>query len=100
MVGSALVLWIAIAGLAMMVAGPGAAKKVFSKPVKVIGGLITDLVAGILRFAFDLLGQGLRALGRPIDRGARRLLGLPPPSPKRRQKPRRPEQDDDGDDDA
>ena len=68
--------------------------------LKIIGKLVADLVGGILHFAADLLAGGLRAAGRPLERGARRMLHLPPPAPpRRRRRPRREEPEDDEDDD-
>ena len=80
-----LALWIIAIGFAIMVAGPKAAKKLISVPLKFMADLLIDLTRSILSFAFDLLGRGLRALGRLIERGARRLFGLSQP-----QSPRRP----------
>lgn len=87
--GSLLVVGIVILGFAMMVGGQKAAKKVIAIPAKFLSGLVIDLTAGILRLTFSLLDKGLRAAGRLIDRGIRRLFRLPPPQP--RQPPQLPQ---------
>jgi hypothetical protein len=88
--GSLLVVGIIILGFAMMVGGRKAAKKVLTAPLKVLSGLVIDLATGVLKLTFSLLDKGLRAAGRLLDRGIRRLFRLPPPRP--RQPPQLPQQ--------
>jgi hypothetical protein len=84
-----LIVGIVILGFAMMVGGQKAAKKVISIPAKFLSGLVIDLVTGILKLTFSLLDKGLRAAGRLLDRGIRRLFRLPP---RPRQPPQLPQQ--------
>lgn len=79
--GSLLVVGIIILGFAVMVGGRKAAQKVIAVPAKFLSGLVVDATVGILRLTFSLLDKGLRASGRLLDRGIRRLFRLPPPQP-------------------
>ena len=73
-------LFIVAIGIAFIVGGSKLAGSVIRIPLKVAGELLGDLIKGVLKFAFDLVGSGFRFGGGLLNRGARRGLRLPPPS--------------------
>jgi hypothetical protein len=74
---SALLLGIVILGFAVMFGGSKAAGKLIKVFTDFASKLVIDLVTGVLRLTFSVLDKGLRALGRLLERGVRRLCRLP-----------------------
>lgn len=81
LIGQFIALWLLIAGIAWMLGGEKAAKKVMTVPMKFVGRLVLDLASAIGKLAFELADKGLRALGRFADRKIRKWLRLAPPCP-------------------